>query len=46
MSDIFSINELTLILNIIDLCDYQSHYDVTDKNIIVQFKGIDIHYHY
>ena len=42
--DIFSINGITLLLNIINQCDIKQ-FDATNKNNNVGFEGFDIHYH-
>jgi hypothetical protein len=44
-SDIFSINRLIVILQIIGQCEVKTHYDVTDKNNNVSFEGLNIYYH-
>jgi hypothetical protein len=41
MSDILCINELTLILKIIELLRFQSHYVVTDESNKVSFECLE-----
>jgi hypothetical protein len=44
-SDIFSINRLIVILQIIGQCEVKAHNDVTDKNNNISFEGLNIYYH-